>query len=261
MREGDNYMIDMHTHVLYGVDDGPTTIDDTKAMFAQAQQEKITDIISTSHALHPQYDVTATVVTAQVQELQHVAAHYGITLHTGQEIRIQPDIVAQYKAGNLLTLANSRYMLLELPSSNVPQYTKNILYGLLDEGITPIIAHPERNKGIAEKPERLERLIREGAVSQVTAGSLSGHFGKSVQQLALQLVEANLVHTYGSDTHNVGTRPSLFNAGLDYLEKKKYHESIDMLLENNERIIQNQGLIVWEPQEAKQKKWWSVLFK
>lgn len=250
-------MIDMHTHILYGVDDGPKTVDETLRMLEAAKSEGITHIISTSHSFHPQYDVDFMTVNMQVAQLQKEANELGITLHTGQEVRIQSDLVERYKNGEVLTLADSQYMLLELPSSNVPQYTKNIVYGLLEEGITPIIAHPERNKGIAEKPERLERLVREGALSQVTAGSLSGHFGKSVQQLALQLVEANLVHTYGSDAHNLTTRPFLFNAGLDYLEKKKQHEMIDVLLENNERILTNDQLLVLEPCELKKKKWWS----
>ena len=92
---------------------------------------------------------------------------------------------------------------------------------LLGEGKIPIIAHPERNRAIAEKPERLERLVRHGALAQVTAGSLSGHFGKNVQKLALQLIEANLIHTYGSDVHNLDDKTIPFQKGLDYLGKKK----------------------------------------
>ncbi|OCS88263.1 tyrosine-protein phosphatase [Caryophanon latum] len=251
-------MIDMHTHILYGVDDGPKEVADTMAMLEQAQQQKITHIISTSHASHPQYNVTATTVTAQLAELQALAQQFDIKLHRGQEVRIQPNIVDLYNNGELLTLADSRYLLLELPSSNVPQYTKAIIYDLLEVGIIPIIAHPERNKGIAEKPERLEKLIRLGAMSQVTAGSLSGHFGKSVQKTALDLVSLNLVQTYGSDAHNVTTRPSLFNEGLDVLEKKKMADAVDMLLENNEQIIANKPMLLWEPLEAKKKKWWAI---
>lgn len=250
-------MIDMHTHILYGVDDGPKTVDETLRMLEAAKAEGITDIISTSHASHPQYHVDFMTVNMQVAQLQKEANDIGINIHTGQEVRIQSNLIERFKNGELLTMANSQYLLLELPSSNVPQYTKNIVYSLLEEGITPIIAHPERNKGIAEKPERLERLIREGALAQVTAGSLSGHFGKSVQQLALQLVEANLVHTYGSDVHNLMTRPFLFNEGLDYLEKKKQSDAIDVLLENNDRILTNERMLILEPCELRKKKWWS----
>lgn len=251
-------MIDMHTHILYGVDDGPESREQTIEMLAHAKSEKITDIIATSHACHPQYDVAAATVHQQLDILQPYAQQMGITLHCGHEVRIQPHLVELYKAGDVLPLANSHYLLLELPSSNVPQYTKNIVYGLLEEGITPIIAHPERNKGIAEKPERLERLVREGALAQVTAGSLSGHFGKSVQQLAYQLVEANLVHTYGSDAHNLENRPFLYNVGLDYLEKKKQLDAVDMLLRNNDKILTNERMEIWEPQMVKQKKWWAI---
>src|SRR5690606_27765534 len=125
--------------------------------------------------------------------------------------------------------------------------------------ITPIIAHPERNKGIAEKPERLERLIREGAVAQITASSIAGHFGKSVQKLSTQLVKANLVHTYGSDAHNLSTRPFLFEQGLAFLEKQKLLDSVDLLLENNIRIVENEPLTIYEPDEVKTKKWWNII--
>lgn len=249
-------MFDMHSHILFGVDDGPETIDDSIAMLEQAAKEGITHIISTSHATHPMFHTLAEDVTKQVQLLQQKVNEQGIPLqiHTGHEIRVTDQTAAQLKSGYVLPLANSRYVLLELPSATVPPFVKNLVMELVAEHYVPIIAHPERNKAIAEKPERLERLIREGAVAQVTAGSLSGHFGKTIQQTAVQLVEANLVHTYGSDAHNLKTRPFLFNEGLDYLDKKKLSSAVDILLENNARIVDNRELFLLEPQAVKRKK-------
>lgn len=253
-------MIDIHSHILYNVDDGPEELEQSLAMLEAAANEGITDIISTSHSFHPQYDVSTSVVTEQVLQLQNELHQRKISLkiHTGHEVRLCEEIVELCQTKKIHLLANSNYLLLELPSSTVPQYTKNIISSLLAEGILPIIAHPERNKAIAEKPERLERLIREGAVAQLTSGSIAGHFGSAVQKISLELVRANLVHTYGSDAHNLTTRPFLYNEGLDYLEKKKELDAVDLFLENNERIVKNNQLVIYEPEVNQKKMWWKL---
>lgn len=249
-------MIDMHSHIIFGVDDGPEKMEDSLAMLTQAAKEGITQIIATSHATHPMFHTAMEDINQQVPLLQQKLLEQGVPLqiHTGHEIRVTDQTVTQLKTGHVLPLANSRYVLLELPTATVPPFVKNLIVDLVNDDYVPIIAHPERNKAIAEKPERLEALIREGAVAQVTAGSLSGHFGKTIQQVSVQLVEANLVHTYGSDAHNLSTRPFLFNEGLDYLDKKKLGKAVDILLENNARIIDNRELYLLEPQSIKRKK-------
>lgn len=254
-------MIDIHSHILFNVDDGPKTIEESLNMLKKAASEGITDIISTSHSIHPQFDVPFKVVNEQVRQLQDELTKQQIPLkiHVGHEVRLNEKLVELCQTNQVHKLAHSNYLLLELPSNQVPFYTKNIVQALVTEGITPIIAHPERNKGIAEKPERLERLIREGAVAQITASSIAGHFGKSVQKLSLALVRANLVHTYGSDAHNLSTRPFLFEQGLAHLEKHKLLESVDLLLENNIRIVENKPLALFEPEAVKMNKWWSIL--
>lgn len=254
-------MIDMHSHILWGVDDGPITMAETMKLLEQAAKEGITHIISTSHSKHPLYDVDSQVVTNQIILLQNELLNNNIplTLHTGHEVRLSEKIIPLYQSQQIHTLANSQYLLLELPSNTVPAYTKNIIHALLMEGIIPIIAHPERNKAIAEKPDRLAELIRQGALSQITAGSLAGHFGRAVQKLSLDLVRANLVHAYGSDVHNLTTRPFLFDEGLCYLEKKKQLDTVDIFLENNARIIQNKPFFIQEPNEIRSSKWWNFI--
>lgn len=254
-------MIDMHSHILWNVDDGPTSKEESLALLEQAAKEGITDVISTSHCQHPQYDANYDIVLEQIRQLQEElnSRQIPVVLHSGHEVRLTEKLVINIREGKIHLLADSKYLLLELPSSHIPNYTKNIIHELLMLGITPIIAHPERNKGVAEKPERLERLIREGALAQITAGSLAGHFGKSVQKLSLNLVRANLVHTYGSDVHNPTTRPLLFEEGLRFLEKKKEFEAVEMLLHNNKMIIENKSFILFEPETIQLRKWWSLL--
>lgn len=253
-------MIDMHCHILWNKDDGPKTMEETMKMMEQAVKEGITAIISTSHSNHPQYDVNYNEVTNQVTILQNELINNNIplTIYTGHEARLSENIITLYQTKQIHTLANSQYLLVELPSTTVPIYTKNIIHQLLLEGITPIIAHPERNKAIVENPNRLGELIRQGAFAQMTAGSLSGHFGRFVQKFSLDLVKANLVHVYGSDAHNLSTRSFYFEEGLRYLEKKKELEAVDILLENNERILQNKPFVIEEPEEVGHAKWWRI---
>lgn len=254
-------MIDIHSHLLFGVDDGAKSIEETLRILVQAEKEGIQDIIATPHAFGPHYHVTKEIVLKKIEDLSKILQKEGlkIAVHSGQEIRLHEQIIQNLKTGDAMTLANSRYVLLELPSHSVPAYTTNIIQLMIADGKVPIIAHPERNRGIAENPERLERLIRHGAVAQVTAGSLSGHFGKGVQKLALQLIDANLIHTYGSDVHNLKTRPFLYNDGLDYLEKKRHYEMIGILLENNKSILTDRPFIVLEPATPMLRKWWALV--
>lgn len=254
-------MIDMHTHLLFGVDDGPPNIEETIALVKKAQEEGITDMICTSHASHPQFDVQRSEVLSQILLLKDVIREAGLEmkLHPGQEIRLTENIIEKLDKGELLTLANSRYLLLELPSQTIPVYTVKIIQALLEREIIPIIAHPERNRAIAQNPQRLERLVRHGAAAQITASSISGHFGKSIQRLSLQLIEANLVHAYGSDVHNLKTRPFHFERGLDLLEKKRLNDVADLLLENNERILRNESLFLLEPELARPRKLFGIL--
>lgn len=253
-------MVDMHSHILYAVDDGPKTMDESVELLSLAVDDGLTDIISTSHVLHPMYNVAVDDVLNQVHQLQqYLTAHQlPLSIHTGHEIRIHENVVEKLKNKEVLSLANSRYVLIELPSSSVPTFTKLLLSEIQQAGYIPIIAHPERNKAIAENPEKLRELINSGALAQITAGSVAGHFGKSVQQLSLKLIEANCIHTYGSDVHNKETRPFLFDAGLTYLEKNKLADMVELLLENNARILSDDQMIVLEPEKIRTKKWWQL---
>lgn len=253
-------MVDIHSHILAGVDDGPETLDEAVQMLRRAVDEGITDLIATSHAYNPHFHVGKAAVEKKLLELQEVidAHDIPITLHAGQELRIQDKTAEVLRDQEAVTLAQSKYALIELPSSSIPNFTIPLIQQLIDQNIIPIIAHPERNKAIAEKPARLERLISNGALAQVTSGSVAGHFGKGAQKAALTLIRSNLIHYYGSDVHNLTTRPFLFNAGLDYLDKHHMTDYVDLFLENNARILEKKDPIILEPITISDKKWWKV---
>ena len=252
-------MIDIHAHVLFGVDDGPKNKAESLKMLQQASSEGITEIICTSHVMHPQYHVNYSLVEEQTIYLRQVLEehHIPIILHTGHEVRLHEELHTLIMQKQVHTLADSNYILLELPSSTIPAYTKRMIILLKAAGYTPILAHPERNYAIREKPTRLEILIREGALTQITAGSLTGLYGKEVQRLSLALVRANYIHTFGSDAHNVTSRPFLYNRALNYLEKQKELDAVDQLLKNNALVIANKPILPLELDKIYTKKWWA----
>lgn len=253
-------MIDTHTHILPCLDDGAETMEHTKRLLEKAVNERLTGIIATPHAFHPSFQTNLSAVYKQIEIVSAYISEEQLPLkiYSGQECRLNEKLIEKLEAQEALTLAGSQYVLLELPSSNIPAYTVQIIQQLITRNYVPIIAHAERNQGIIEKPERLKELLVHGAMAQVTAGSLSGSFGKAIQRTAMNLIDANLIHVYGSDVHNLEKRPFHFNEGLEYLKKKKRHDIVDILLGNNERIILNEQFYVLEPEDIPKGKWWNM---
>lgn len=256
-------MVDSHGHLLWNVDDGPKSSEQALCIVEKIISAGVTDIIATPHFMHPKFHVDVATTTMGIQLLQQelLKNQLPLTVHIGHEVRLHEKLISNYSMQQIFTLAKSNYLLIELPPYSVPHYTLKMIQLLREKDVTPIIAHPERNKVIQENPAKLEQLIDAGAIAQLTAGSLTGQFGKTVQKFSLNLVKANLVHTYGSDVHNDTTRPFLFNEGLFYLEKKKMGAAGDILLENNKRIIKNTPLIFYEPEKIESVKWWQMTLK
>lgn len=253
-------MIDTHSHILAGIDDGADTMEETKQLLDKALEEGLTGIIATPHAHHPNFptDVQKTKQQLAITNAYIAEQNLPIQVYSGNECRLSDKLPERLATGESLTLADSRYVLLELPSSGVPAYTVPIIQQLIAANYTPIIAHAERNQGVIEKPERLERLLLHGALAQVTSGSLVGSFGKAIQRTAFSLLDANLIHCYGSDVHNMSKRPYAFKEGLAVLEKKKQHEMIKILMRNNEAILKDTHMVILEPQKVSKAKWWKL---
>lgn len=253
-------MIDTHAHILPGLDDGAETMEQTKRLLEKAVVEQLTGIIATPHAFHPNFKTNLAALNRQLELVNDYIAEeqLPLTIYSGQECRLSEKLPEKLAEQEALTLAGSRYVLLELPSSGIPAYTVPIIQQLIMKNYVPIIAHAERNQGIIEKPERLKKLLLHGAMAQVTAGSVAGSFGKAIQRTAMNLIDANLIHVYGSDVHSLDKRPFLFNEGLDYLEKKNRHDMVDIFLENNERIVLDEYFYVLEPEDIPKGKWWKI---
>ena len=250
-------MIDIHSHILYGLDDGAKDLGSSIEMAKQAVTEGITSVIATPHHRHPSYSNNKGKIIARVQELQAELTKQDIplTIYPGQEIRLFGEMVDAFNLDEeLLTLNNSEYVLVEFPSSNIPKYTEQLFYDLMVKGYTPIIAHPERNAEIAENTDKLYRLIKNGALSQVTAASVAGMFGKKTQKLSFNLLENQLAHFVASDAHNITNRACMWK-GADEVITKKLGSDMKRLLEvQAEDVLNNRSIRKLAPERIPQRK-------
>lgn len=256
-------MIDIHNHILIGADDGPQTKEDAINLITQAKEEGITSIVATPHHLHTRYNNPVNNVKSKVNEIISIEEikKLGIEFYYGQEIRITDQILPEIENGNIIGINNSRYLLIELPSNEVPHYTQNLLNELQVLGYIPIIVHPERNRAIAQNLDLLFQLINGGALSQITSTSLNGSMGKNIKKVTLQMIDNNLTHFIASDAHSVNERPFLMKSLLNDKKLKNYRKEIIELIENARLIIEDKKLIKEIPTQGYNHKKRFGIFK
>lgn len=250
-------MIDIHCHILPGIDDGAKTIYDSIDMAKEAVREGITTIIATPHHKNNQYENEKLDILDRVTELNQTLSQEGIplTILPGQEVRIYGEIIEDYlSGGKILPLNETNYLFIEFPSGSVPRYAERLFYELQTEGLIPIIVHPERNQEIIENPNLLYKFVNNGALSQVTAGSLTGYFGKKIKKFSEQLIEADLTHFIASDAHNIHNRTFKMAEAMDTVEKKYGIDMVYLFRENAELLAQGKNVYKEIPQQVQRKK-------
>ncbi|WP_342602399.1 CpsB/CapC family capsule biosynthesis tyrosine phosphatase [Peribacillus sp. FSL E2-0159] len=249
-------MIDIHCHIIPGVDDGSANIEDSLNMAKKAVEAGITHVFATPHHLNEKYVNVKSDIMDRVLRLNEsfLLNNIPLTLHLGQEVRIHRDIFTSLEKDEILTLDdNGRYLLLELPSGRVPTYTQEVIYELLLKGITPIIVHPERNKELIANHKLLFELVQEGALTQITSGSIIGNFGKSIQSFSKKIIEHNLTHFIATDAHNIGTRGFTLQHAFETITKVYGIERTFYFKENAEQLLKNQSPAVEKPVPFKKK--------
>ncbi|HYK05985.1 MAG TPA: CpsB/CapC family capsule biosynthesis tyrosine phosphatase [Thermoanaerobaculia bacterium] len=242
-------MIDIHHHILPGVDDGPHELDEAVEMCRMAVDEGIETIVATPHVLRGRWPVFSPLeLAAQLDRLRHAVGD-SPRLLLGSEYFFAHDMADLLRTGaSIVPLAASRYVLLELAANNVPPMLEQPLYRAQLDGWVPIIAHPERNLVFQQKPELLAYLIGHGARVQLTASSLVGAFGPQAQASARLFLERNMVHFVATDAHNTDRRPPLVKKALAALRELAGDEVTEALTHANPlAVVENRGL-PWEPE-------------
>jgi len=243
-------IIDIHCHLLPGLDDGPATMGDSLRMCELYHAQGVRTVVATPHMCDPRYDVTAEAVRLGARQLSHACRERGIDLKVlpGAEVRLQPELLEALDARNLLTVADGgRHLFLELPLQVVPRIG-DLLFQLAVRDVTPILTHPERNMELSRKPARLAELVEGGCLVQITAVSLLGGLGRPAKRAAERFVRSGLAHVVASDAHSPkGSRRPQFEPVVERLLRLVGEErTFELLCANPERIVR--GAPVGSPQ-------------
>jgi len=214
-------MIDLHAHLLPGVDDGAPDPATSLAMARIAVADGIQIMACTPHIYPGLYDNQGAAIRDAVAALQARLDEAGIALRLthGADTHIATDLVAGLRSGRVPTLNDSRYFLLEPPHHVAPPRLEETVFNLLTAGYVPVITHPERLSWIADRYQAIVELARKGAWLQVTAGSLTGRFGAAAQHWAERLLDEGWVHILATDAHSVEGRPPLLAEGRRAAER------------------------------------------
>jgi protein-tyrosine phosphatase len=234
-------MIDLHCHMLPGIDDGAPDRAVAVAMARCAVQDGITTVACTPHIYPGMYENTRAGIELAVEALRQVLAEEGIALEltTGADTHLDLDLVSAIRDGRVPTLGGSRYLLLEPPHHSVPPRFEDTVFSIRANGIIPVITHPERLSWIESHYPVFERLVQAGAWMQVTAGSLTGRFGKRPQYWGEKMLDECLVHILATDSHHIDRRPPLLAEGRQAAAKRLGEEESWNLVLHRPRGILN----------------------
>jgi protein-tyrosine phosphatase len=184
-------MIDIHSHILWGLDDGPGTMEESVAMLRAAADGGTTEIVATPHA-NSTYSYQPDMVAARIAELEAIVAGTP-KIHRGCELHLTFDNIERLlEQPSTYTINGTHYLLAECPACHIGSHTDSILRRLIDAGLVPIIAHPERNPVLRQDMSRLERWVDLGCLLQVTALSVAGGFGGPAKTASMRLLKRGL---------------------------------------------------------------------
>lgn len=250
-------MIDLHCHILPGVDDGARNLEESLAMANKAVSQGITHILCTPHHLNGKYENKAADVIQKVEQLQLELEKRQIplTLLEGQEVRINGALLEEIEQHTILfTDLTDHYILIEFPTMDIPAYTEKLFYELFSKGYTPVIVHPERNAKFREDPNLLLPFIEMGVLTQLTAPSIVGVFGKEIKKTALQMMAHNLLHMVASDAHGVERRNFYLKEAYELIEQKFGGQRVEEMKQVAKDLINGDKPKVPQPEAIVRKK-------
>lgn len=180
-------MVDLHCHLLPGIDDGSKSMEVSLRLAREATANGVTHALLTPHHMNGHYVNHKVDVIRQTKEFQEQLKRHDIplTVFPGQEVRINGNLLDALNQDDILFAdTGNRYLMLEFPDDDVPHYTNQMIFGLQQRGIVPVIVHPERNTKIMAQPDLIYQLLEKGCLSQITASSYVGTFGKKVENFS-----------------------------------------------------------------------------
>lgn len=230
--------VDLHNHILPAIDDGPSTMVEAVLLARAFVKAGFDTVVATPHTAdgHP----TPEVIQARLRELQSKLDYLKISLKVlpGAEQHIEPDILELLQKGEILTLNNSRYLMLELPFFQpLPPYTEELIFKLVANGYRPVIPHPERISELQKDFNLVYLLHRAGAIYQITWGALTGLLGTAARETARAMLSANLAHLFSTDAHSADSELLQLDKALAYYEEEEGLNSAELMLSTRPRQL------------------------
>lgn len=256
-------MYDLHAHILPNVDDGAKTIKDFVGMAKASVKQGTKVMVATPHRRDITENFSIPYLKSHFDSMVDELSKHRIDLKLllGMENHLDLDLPNDLQTGISLTLNNSTYALVELPFFGFPNYVEEVLFKIQVQGITPVLAHPERLELFQMDPEVLFRLVERGMLTQVTAGSVTGHFGSKVKRLTESLLRRGLVHVLASDTHfPTGPRSPELASGMLAAANIVGQDKARYMVVDTPRTIINGGSIKTDsplPRDPA-RRWWSL---
>jgi protein-tyrosine phosphatase len=235
-------VIDLHCHILAGIDDGAADIDVSVAMARAFVADGVTVVACTPHILPGLYHNTGPGILAAIDQLRFALtlADVPLQLVAGADVHMAPNLVGGLRSGHLLSLAGTRYVLIEPPHHVMPLRIEDAFFDLLSCGYVPILTHPERLTWITDNYATVVRLAAAGALMQLTGASLTGGFGKSAQYWAEKMLDERLAHILATDSHDMKRRPPALGHARDLVAKRLGGQEAENLVLNRPRgILEN----------------------
>lgn len=247
-------MIDFHSHIIFDVDDGAETIENSIKMILEAEKAGYTDIIATPHYMEGCYEVEKDEINKKIQLINTVLQqnNVNVKVHQGNEVYITNNVVNLINEGIVSTMNNSRYVLIETPMGEEPLNLIEVIYNVIENGKIPVIAHPERYEFIQKNPNKLYNLIEQGALFQANIGSIIGLYGKDVKKTVEQLLQNNMIHFIGTDTHRPNSIYTKIDTAIEELAQIVSRKKIrELTYENAQKVLNNEEIEIEEPTEIK----------
>ncbi len=255
-------MIDIHSHILPGVDDGARDMEMAMEMVRIYKRNGVNKIIATPHyvknsSMSTSLEKNKKVLEEVRREIEIAGLDFEIFL--GHEIYLCRDILEKLKTGKVGTMNETSYVFIELPQMDIPDYTRKLIRELVAEGYRPILSHPEKNTLIIEDINIVYDFIGDGALIEVDIPSVCGNFGMDVRRASEELLKHKMVHFLGTGAHSSIRRTPRIDSGLEKIKNLIDDEAFRRLTHDNpRRLIEGEKLEIEEAREYRKSKFFDL---
>ncbi len=257
-------LVDIHSHILPGVDDGAVSVEEALEMLRIAELDGIDRIVATPHVPpKPGVDLIPEQIVALADSLNAMVANNAIPIEVlvGSEIRFEANIVEALQRGDMLTLNGSQYVLLELPLfGDWPAHARSTIFELQMAGYVPVIAHVERYPAVQRDPDLLDELVSTGVLMQVNADSIVGKISGRAHATARRLLRSHMAHVVASDAHSPRSRAPRIASAYERISSLVEVEYVEWMRHASEAIVDGAPIFPPEPVRNRSRRWWPNLW-